>query len=107
MKKGTIILLCIGGALLLLIGFGISKYNGLVEVKTIFWHRFIFKQQKNIFKKIWVTLSFGYVCVFTLLIALLKLRFDILKVKVAAIKDAVSFLRCSEYKNLPKICFPK
>lgn len=75
--------------------------------KTIFWHRFIFKQQKNIFKKIWVTLSFGYVCVFTLLIALLKLRFDILKVKVAAIKDAVSFLRCSEYKNLPKICFPK
>ena len=34
MKKGTIILLCIGGALLLLICFGISKYNGLVEAET-------------------------------------------------------------------------
>lgn len=34
MKKGTIILICIAGALLLLIGFCISKYNGLVDANA-------------------------------------------------------------------------
>ena len=34
MKKGTIVLICIVGALLLLAGFCISKYNGLVEAET-------------------------------------------------------------------------
>lgn len=34
MKKGTIILVCIAGALLLFAGFCITKYNGLVEAET-------------------------------------------------------------------------
>ena len=34
MKKGTIILICIAGALLLLAGFCVSKYNGLVEAEA-------------------------------------------------------------------------
>ena len=34
MKKGTIVLICIVGALLLLAGFCISKYNGLVEAEA-------------------------------------------------------------------------
>ena len=34
MKKGTIILICIAGALLLFAGFCITKYNGLVEAET-------------------------------------------------------------------------
>ena len=34
MKKGTIILICIAGALLLFAGFCITKYNGLVDAET-------------------------------------------------------------------------
>ena len=34
MKKGTIILICIAGALLLFAGFCITKYNGLVDVNA-------------------------------------------------------------------------
>jgi LemA protein len=34
MKKGTIILICVVGALLLIAGFCISKYNGLVEAEA-------------------------------------------------------------------------
>lgn len=34
MKKGTIILICIAGALLLFAGFCITKYNGLVEANA-------------------------------------------------------------------------
>lgn len=34
MKKGTIILICIAGALLLFAGFCITKYNGLVDAEV-------------------------------------------------------------------------
>ena len=34
MKKGTIILICIAGALLLFAGFCITKYNGLVDANA-------------------------------------------------------------------------
>ena len=34
MKKGTIILICIAGALLLFAGFCITKYNGLVDAEA-------------------------------------------------------------------------
>jgi LemA protein len=34
MKKGTIILICIAGALLLIAGFCISKYNGFVDANA-------------------------------------------------------------------------
>lgn len=71
--------------------------------KTIFWHRFIYKSDKNVFSKIWSMICIGYTLGFTLLISTLKCNFDILKLKFRAIKKAVCFIRSEEYKNLPLI----
>lgn len=71
--------------------------------KTIFWHRFIFKPEKNILKKIWSCVSILYAFSFAFVISLLKLRFDILKVKCSAIKSGIEFIESNEYKNLPLI----
>lgn len=71
--------------------------------KTIFWYRFIFKPERNIFKKIWCCMSILYAFLFAFMISTLKLRFDILKVKCSAIKSGIEFIRSNEYKSLPLI----
>ena len=71
--------------------------------KMIFWHRFIYKPEKNRLLKVWNCLTIGYSFVFSFVVSLLKLRFDILKVKYSAIKDGISFIRSKKYKSLPLI----
>ena len=71
--------------------------------KTIFWHRFIYMSERNLLLKIWSCLAIGYAFAFAFLVSLLKLRFDILKIKYSAIKDGVDFIRSNEYKSLPLI----
>ncbi len=71
--------------------------------KTIFWHRFIYQPDKNFFSRIWSIICIGYALSFTLFISTLKCNFEILKLKYKAIKEAVSFIRSEEYKNLPLI----
>lgn len=71
--------------------------------KTIFWHRFIYKSDKNFLSKIWSSIGIGYTLGFTLLISLLKLNKSIFLLKCQAIKDAIDFIKSEEYKNLPLI----
>ena len=71
--------------------------------KTVFWHRFIFSPEESILLSIYDVLCIGYALIFTLLISLLKLNFKSLKIKLAAIKDAIKFIRSEEYKRLPLI----
>ena len=71
--------------------------------KTIFWHRFIFRPEKNLLLKAWDCICIGYAFTFAFMVSLLKLRFDILAIKYNSIWDAVHFLRSDEYKRLPAI----
>lgn len=71
--------------------------------KTIFWHRFIFRPEKNLLLKAWDCICIGYAFTFAFMVSLLKLRFDILAIKYNSIRDAARFLRSDEYKRLPAI----
>lgn len=71
--------------------------------KTIFWHRFIYKPNKNIFSEVWNIISIGYALGFTLFISVLRCNFDILKLKHKAIREACQFIKSKEYKKLPLI----
>lgn len=71
--------------------------------KTIFWHRFIYRPEKNLLLKAWDCICIGYTFAFAFIVSLLKLQFDILVIKYNAIRDAAHFLRSDEYKRLPAI----
>lgn len=74
-----------------------------LRFKTIFWHRFIYQPDKNFLSKAWDIICIGYTMGFTLCISTLKCNFDILRLKYRAIKEAISFIRSEEYKNLSLI----
>lgn len=74
-----------------------------LRFKTIFWHRFIYKPDKNFLSKVLSSISIGYTLGFTLFISALKCNFAILKLKYKAIKEACKFIKSKEYKNLPLI----
>lgn len=71
--------------------------------KTIFWHRFIYKPDKNFLSRVRSIISIGYALGFTLFISALKCNLGILKLKYKAIKEACQFIKSKEYKNLPLI----
>lgn len=71
--------------------------------KTIFWHRFILKPERRLLSKIYCCLAMGYTISFAFLVSLIKCRFDIIKIKYTAIKDAVKFIKSNEYRSLPLI----
>lgn len=71
--------------------------------KTIFWHRFIWLCEKNIFLKLWSLLCIGYAFSFALVISLLKGEWNIFQIKRMAIKDGIRFLQSEVYKQLPRI----
>lgn len=74
-----------------------------IRFKIIFWHRFIYKPEKNILNKLWSILCIGYTLTFTLIISLAKFNTDILKLKYDAIKNGISFIRSDKYKSIPQI----
>lgn len=71
--------------------------------KTIFWHRFIYLPDKSLLSRLWSIICIGYTFTFSLLVSLIKMNFPILKIKINAIKDGVSFIRSAEYKQIPRI----
>lgn len=71
--------------------------------KVVFWYRFIYKPEENIFLRMYAFICLSYALLFTLAISFLKLEFDVLKIKWRAIKDARKFLKSDSYRNLPKI----
>lgn len=71
--------------------------------KTIFWHRFVYTPESQFYNKLLDFFAIGYAFIFTLLISVVRLRFDILSVKLSAMRDGVRFIQSDEYKNLPKI----
>lgn len=71
--------------------------------KTIFWHRFIYLPDKSALKRFWDMICIGYAFAFTLIISLIKLEFDIFRIKRSAMMDAIHFIKSKEYRNIPLI----
>jgi glycosyltransferase involved in cell wall biosynthesis len=71
--------------------------------KTIFWHRFIWPNQKNILQKMWSVLCIAYAFVFALGISFFKGQWHICRLKCNAIQDGISFIRSEGYRILPKV----
>ena len=71
--------------------------------KTIFWHRFIYLPDKSVLKRLWDMICIGYAFAFTLIISLIKLEFDIFRIKRSAMMDAIHFIKSKEYRNIPLI----
>lgn len=84
-----------------------DKEKKLIEsdffFKVVFWHRFIFKSERNKVVKLWSIVCILYALCFSLSSSCLRLRFDILKVKWNAIIDAVLFMKGDEYKAIPAV----
>lgn len=74
-----------------------------LRFKTIFWHRFIFLPEKSIHLRLWDCMCIIYTIIFSLLISLFKLDFNIFRVKYNAILSGINFIRSTEYRNLPQI----
>lgn len=71
--------------------------------KTIFWHRFIFLPETKLLLKLWDCICIGYAFSFAILVSLIKCRFDILSLKIAAIRNGLGFIRSNDYQNLPLV----
>lgn len=71
--------------------------------KSIFWHRFIYLPEKSIFYKFLNILCIGYTFFFTIFISIIKGEFEVLKLKLKAIKNGWCFINSNEYKSLSRI----
>ena len=64
--------------------------------KILFWYRFLYSQEKNFFMKMWDVMCLMYLLFFALFISLVKCRWDVLKVKWQAVRDARSLIKSGE-----------
>ena len=67
-----------------------------LRFKILFWYRFLYSQEKSFLMKTWDILCLTYHLSFALIISLVKCRWDILKVKWQAIKDARALINSGE-----------
>ena len=67
-----------------------------LRFKILFWHRFLYSQEKNFVMKMWDALCLLYLLSFTFLISFVKCRWDVLRVKRQAIRDARNLIRQGE-----------
>lgn len=80
-----------------------TRLYGDAYFKIVFWHRFMFLSENRLFKQILNIGAITYTYFVSIIISLLKLRFDILRIKLNAIYDAIAFLQSEDYKTLPRI----
>ena len=67
-----------------------------LRFKILFWYRFLYSQEKNYFMKIWDVMCLMYLLFFALFISLVKCKWDILKAKWQAVRDARSLIKSGE-----------
>lgn len=67
-----------------------------LRFKILFWYRFLYSQEKKFFIKMWDALCLLYLLSFTFLISFVKCRWDVLRVKRQAIRDAHNLIRQGE-----------
>ncbi len=87
-------------------GNPLRKLNNLYSEsrnKLIFWHRFIFLCESNLFLKIWSILCILYVYLIRICIMCLKIQKRELGVWLAGMKSAYTFLQSEDYKKIKRI----
>ena len=67
-----------------------------LRFKILFWYRFLYSQEKNYLMKAWDVMCLMYLLFFALFISLVKCKWDILKVKRQAVRDARSLIKSGE-----------
>ena len=67
-----------------------------LRFKILFWYRFLYSREKNFLMKTWDILCLTYLLFFAIFISFVKCRWDVLKVKWQAIKDARSLIKSGE-----------
>ena len=80
-----------------------SGYN-----RVIFWHRFIFTQQKNVSTKLWTMFCFDYHRLWSLLYDLLSLvrkkqTIHDYKIKRSGASDGRKYIKTRDYRSLPDV----
>jgi GT2 family glycosyltransferase len=80
-----------------------STYN-----RVVFWHRFIYSMQPNLFLKLYSRVCFGYYMTMLLAFDLLsvvrkKITLDDISIKRKGYFDGWKYLKSQEYRNLPPI----
>lgn len=76
-----------------------------LRFKVLFWYRFIYPNERGGLRHGWAVLCLAYLLSFALIVSLLKCRWDILRVKWQAIRDARAIIRRREvtpYKCVQK-----
>lgn len=79
------------------------RLYGDVFFKVVFWHRFIYLPEKLFLAKFVDCLAIGYYLFFSILVSIAKLRFDVLHVKLEALRKGIAFIKGVEYKSLSRI----
>ncbi|MGN0202858.1 MAG: glycosyl transferase family 2 [Candidatus Cryptobacteroides sp.] len=74
-----------------------------IRFKIVFWHRFIYQPERNLFVKILDILCIAYYLLFTIMVSILKIRFDMVKNKIKAMHSGLGVIISSEYKQLPTV----
>ncbi|MDD6125054.1 MAG: glycosyl transferase family 2 [Paraprevotella sp.] len=67
-----------------------------LRFKILFWYRFLYSQEKNYLTKAWDAMCLMYLLSFALFISLVKCRWDVIKVKRQAVRDARSLIKSGE-----------
>ena len=67
-----------------------------LRFKILFWYRFLYSQEKNFLLKMWDVLCLTYLLSFALIISLVKCKWNIIKVKWQAVRDARSLIKSGE-----------
>ena len=75
--------------------------------KTIFWHRFIYLPDKNVFSRILSIFCYGYYVITSIMLSILRALFKgnltVVKCLLRGYSQGIVFLNSEEYKKLPKI----
>lgn len=87
-------------------GNPLKKINNLYSEsrnKLIFWHRFIFLCETNLFFKIWSILCVTYVYLIRIFMMLLKFQRRELDAWLSGMNSAFKYLKSEDYKKIPRI----
>ena len=74
-----------------------------IRFKLIFWHRFIYKLERNFWGRFLDICALMYMLLFTVLTSIVKLDMDFLKIKLSAINDAYEFISSEKYKSIAPV----
>lgn len=87
-------------------GNALKKLNNLYSEsrnKLIFWHRFIFLCENNLFFRLWSILCIAYVYFIRISVMCLKLQRRELGVWLAGMKSAYKFLKSDDYIKIKRV----